>query len=162
MMDQPECLSRELIAFLKGDISIMLASGDRTGLPTLGRALACDVSADGRRLTVFLAAKPNAALLSAIADSARVALVVNRPSTHRSIQLKGWDAEVAPAGEGAAAAVARHGAGFCRDVGLIGFDEAFSRTLMAHDPDDLAAVTFTPVAAFDQTPGPRAGGPVGP
>jgi len=161
-VEQTRSLSPALIAFLEGDISLMLASRDAAGWPALGRALACAVSDNGRRLTVYLAAGPNAALLAAVAATGLAALVVNKPSTHRSIQLKGRDAAVAPAGEGAAPVVARHVAGFIRDVGLIGFGESISRTLLAHDPGDLAAVTFSPEAAFDQTPGPRAGDPVQP
>lgn len=161
-MERTRSLSPALIAFLEGDVSLMLASRDAAGWPTLGRALACDVSPDDGRLTVYFARTPNAALLAAVAESGQAALVVTKPSTHHSIQLKGRDAAVAPAGEGAAPVVAQHVAGFTRDVGLIGFSAAFSRTLMVHDPRDLAAVTFTPEAAFDQTPGPRAGDPVEP
>ncbi|WP_431861988.1 hypothetical protein [Azospirillum sp.] len=162
MVDQTRSLSPALIAFLQGDVSLTLACRDAAGWPTLGRALACEVSSDGGRLTVYLARTPNAALLAAVMESGLAALVVTKPSTHHSVQLKGRDAAVVLAGEGAGPAVAHHVAGFTRDVGLIGFSAAFSRTLMAHDPRDLAAVTFTPEAAFDQTPGPRAGDPVQP
>ena len=162
MVERPGSLSPALIAFLEGDTSLMLASTDAAGWPVLGRALACGVSGDGGRLTVLLAAAPNAALLAAVEETGLAALVVNKPSTHRSVQFKGRDAAVAPAGKDAGPTVARHVAGFARDVGLIGFSAAFSRTLTAHDPRGLAAVSFTPEAAFDQTPGPRAGDPVEP
>jgi hypothetical protein len=42
-------------------------------------------------------------------------------------------------------------------MGPIGYDQAFVGTLLAYEPADLVAVTFTPTSAFAQTPGPQAG-----
>ena len=39
----------------------------------------------------------------------------------------------------------------------MGFGAEYSNALLAAREDDLVAVTFLPDAAFEQTPGPRAG-----
>jgi hypothetical protein len=138
-------------------VSVIVSACDAALRPALGRALACEASGDGRLLTVYLEAAPNACLLAAMGQTGRLAVVLTKPSTHRSIQVKGTAIRVAPADPLAFASVERRVAAFARDVELIGFGEAISRTLMAHDPGDMVAVTLEPTAIFDQTPGPRAG-----
>jgi hypothetical protein len=50
---------------------------------------------------------------------------------------------------------------FATDIGLLGYSAAYGRALLWFDPAELTGVAFTPAAAFEQTPGPRAGVPVG-
>jgi hypothetical protein len=38
--------------------------------------------------------------------------------------------------------------------------EAVVRAILAYSPDDLVTVTYSPCAAFSQTPGPKAGEPL--
>ncbi|MGQ9367908.1 hypothetical protein [Azospirillum sp. ST 5-10] len=149
-------------AFLDEGVSVVVSSSDRANRPVLSRALACRVEPDGRRVGLLLSASASAALLDAVAETGRLAVVVTRPSTHRSVQLKGEDARVVPPTAGALDAVAHHVGPFVRDLESIGFEEPFVRTLMACDPADLAALVFTPSAGFDQTPGPKAGDALAP
>ncbi|WP_207461374.1 hypothetical protein [Azospirillum sp. SYSU D00513] len=159
---QAHRLTDALAAYIEGGISIVVSSGDAGRGPTVGRAVGCRVSADRRSVTVFLSAGANAALLEAVAATGRFAAAFSEPTTHRSIQLKGSDAAVTPAGEGLQTLLDHHAAGFVRELTRIGYTEAFTRTLLAADPDEVAAVTFTPTGIFDQTPGPRAGDPLDP
>jgi hypothetical protein len=47
---------------------------------------------------------------------------------------------------------------FFAEIHSLGYDERFSRALASGAIDEEAvAVTFEPVAAFEQTPGPEAG-----
>jgi len=42
-------------------------------------------------------------------------------------------------------------------LGRIGFGPDYTRTMLAYQLGDVAAVSFSPEQAFDQTPGPKAG-----
>lgn len=151
-----------LEAFLRVGTSVSVAAVAAGNRPVVGRGLGWRLETDGRTVTVWLDDAANEALVDAVAASGRVAVVLTQPTTHRSIQLKGGDARVAPAMPDAAALVDHHIADFARELAAIGYAEPFTRALCAHDPTDLVAVSFTPDARFDQTPGPQAGEPLPP
>jgi len=153
-------VSEALTAFLADGVSVVVSSGGAGGWPAVARALGCTVAADGRRVTVFLAESASQGLLAATAAGGQVAVVVTKPSTHRSIQIKGRAAARVPLPADARAVLAHHGEAFARDLLTIGYDRRFTRTLMDHDPADVVAVAFTPCGIFDQTPGPNAGSAV--
>lgn len=155
-------MGKGLAAFLGAGTSVSVASVAAGGRPVVGRGLGWRVEEDGRTVTVVLDDAVNEGLVDALAATGRVAIVLTQPTTHRSIQLKGHDARVAPAPPDAAALVDRHIAAFARELAAIGYGDAFTRALCAHNPADLVAVSFTPDAGFDQTPGPRAGEPLPP
>lgn len=151
-----------LAAFLDAGTSVSVASTAAGGRPVVGRGLAWRLETDGRTVTVVLDDCANDGLVDALAASGRVAVVLSQPTTHRSIQLKGRNARVAPAPPDAAALADHHIAGFARELAAIGYGEAFTRALCAFEAADLVAVSFTPDAGFDQTPGPHAGEPLPP
>jgi hypothetical protein len=97
------------------------------------------------------------ALLRDLRETRAIAVVFSQPSTHRTIQLKGADAALGPLAPGDPALIEANRVALVKDMGPIGYDEAFARTLLAYEPADLVAATFTPTAAFAQTPGPQAG-----
>ena len=49
---------------------------------------------------------------------------------------------------------------FTAELAALRYDENVVRTALWFDPQALVAVAFTPCAAFQQTPGPRAGAPL--
>ena len=51
--------------------------------------------------------------------------------------------------------------GFVAELAALGYAEPLVRAFLWCDPAELVAVGFTPCAAFQQTPGPRAGLPLG-
>ncbi|WP_247871973.1 hypothetical protein [Azospirillum sp. TSO35-2] len=148
------------IAFLARRVSVSVASSDRANRPCVGRALGARASADGARLTVLVDGRANAALVAAVAETGRLAVVISEPSTHRSIQVKGDTAVVATPTADEAALPAHHTDLFVAELVGIGFTEPFVRTVCAHDPADLVALHLRPGAVFDQTPGPNAGAPL--
>jgi hypothetical protein len=152
-------IAGDLAAFLEGGVSIVVSSSGGEG-PTLGRALGCVVSPERCRVTVFLSASANAALVAAVAATGTVAAVFTEPSTNRSVQLKAADARIAPPGDDVGPILSRHIGAFRRELNRIGFDGTFARALMAYDAADLVALSFTPRCSFDQTPGARAGSPL--
>jgi hypothetical protein len=153
-------LDDELAAFIQGGVSINAASSGPGNVPAVSRALGCRVSEDRLRVTVFLAASRSAALLDAIAASKKVAVAFSQPSTHRTIQLKGVDAARSGVESGDPERLARCALAFGADLETAGYSAAVARMLLGAEPADLVAVSFTPSAAFNQTPGPGAGGPL--
>jgi len=157
----PVPLDPARIALIEGPVSLFLAGRDGEGRPTLARGSGCRVAPDGRSVTVYLVAGRAEGLLEGIRAGGAVALVVNRPATHESIQLKAAGAEVGPLGPDDPARVADCRAAWIAELGHMGYAEAFAASLVEAGPDDLVAVTFTPKEAFSQSPGPGAGGPLG-
>jgi len=144
-------------AFIGCGVMVSLASRDAHHVPSVARALGCRVAPDRRSVTAFLDAAQCPALLRDVRDTRAIAAVFSQPSTHRTIQLKGADAALGPIEPGDPALIEANRAALVADMGPAGYDAAFVRTLLACAPDDLVAVTFTPTAAFAQTPGPQAG-----
>jgi hypothetical protein len=146
---------------LAGGISICLASRGPGNQPNLSRALGCQVSADRRRLTLFVLASQSAALVRDVQANGALAAVFGQPSTHHSWQFKGNDARVAAPLPEDAERVAGYQRAFVAEVLPLGFPEPLVRTLLSFQAEDLLRLTFTPTSGFLQTPGRDAGKPLG-
>lgn len=144
-------------AFIQRRVAINVGGHDADNVPTLVRAHGCRVSPDRRRVTVFVSAPRSRALLKNIRDNGRIAVVMSRPSTHQTIQLKGADAATGPLEEGDRVHMAAYEDSFVQELVEIGYLEAFARAVVSGQSEEIVAVTFTPVEAFVQTPGPGAG-----
>jgi hypothetical protein len=141
-------------------ISITAASRTADHRPVLGRALGCRVAPDRSRVAVQVSGDQNAALVSALRGSRAIAVVFSQPSTHRTIQLKGTDALIEPCDAEDQERVRRWTAGFVAELAGMGYTASLVETFLWCDPEGLLTVSFTPCAAFQQTPGPGAGAPL--
>lgn len=150
-------LDADNAAFIQTRVSISMATCGADRLPNLMRAVGCKLLDDGRQVGVFLNATLAIALLADIRANRRVACVFCLPSTNRTLQLKGEDAEIRPFEAADLPLIAQHIDEFALEVAPEGVPEAVVRTLFAYRPDDLVMVVFSPSAAFSQTPGPKAG-----
>jgi hypothetical protein len=156
-MRQVRGLDETVRHFLDRSLSVNVATSDRDGRPLVARAVAARVSPGGERLTVLIDGRANAALVAAVAETGRLAVVFTKPSTHRSIQIKDDAATVAAPTVEEAALPGPYIDGFIAELAGMGFTEAFVRAVMEFDPSDLVALHLDPAAVFDQTPGPKAG-----
>ena len=147
-------------AFIQTGLSIVAASRDDALMPSIGRASGCHVSGDRRAVAIFLPQSQAVQLVADLRRSKRIAVVFSRPSTHRTLQLKADDARVRPATPEESAIVARYVDAFAREIGLLGHTAEQACAMFQARDDDLVAVDFTPSAAFEQTPGPKAGSPL--
>lgn len=143
-------------------ISMTAASRAAGNRPELGRVHGCRVAPDRSRVTVLLPGDQYPALIDALRQSRAIAVVFSQPSTHRTIQLKGVDAAIEPLAGGDAALAPRWLEGFTAELAALGYDQTLVRAFVWCDPAALVAAAFTPCAAFQQTPGPRAGTPLSP
>ena len=153
----PESLPDEVAAFIQSGLSITVGSRDDRLIPSIAKGVGCRVDGGGREVTVLVFAEAAEGVMRDIAHNRQVAVVFTRPSTNRTVQLKGHDARPAPAGPPEAALVRRHLALFADDLRLLGWQPQYVNTLFLHDWSQLMAIRFTPLFAYAQTPGPGAG-----
>ncbi|MCF7995498.1 MAG: hypothetical protein K9L88_11725 [Chromatiaceae bacterium] len=154
-------IDKETAAFIQTGVSISTAACGIDRLPSVSRGLGCRVAADGSEVRVFVSLSRAAELLSNVRGTGRVANVFSLPSSNRTVQLKGSDARVEAFDIADVAIIEEHIALFLEQVVPLGTSEAGARAILAYAPDDLATVVYTPSAAFSQTPGPKAGKPLG-
>jgi hypothetical protein len=153
----PPLIGPEQAALIARRVSIIVGSRDAEHRPHVMRAVGCRLSADLRRITVFMVPSASGAVLADLCRNARIAVVFSEPSSHHTVQFKGSDAVVAPIEAGDEAMVARYLRNFAEEIAQLGFPADIVHTILGHDPGDLVAVHFTPLAGFEQTPGPTAG-----
>lgn len=154
-------LPDDLLAMMRRGVSVIVGSRDAALRPSLMRAVGRDVSPDGSSVTVYLSLSQSRQLLQDIAATGHVATVFSEPASHRTVQLKASSARTRPAGTADEPVLARYLASMEVEIQRVGYPVEIARAMLAHRLDDVVAVTFTPEQAFDQTPGPKAGSPVG-
>jgi hypothetical protein len=147
------------VELITGRVSIIVASRDARLRPHVMRAVGCRLSPDWRRLTVLLPEDGGREVLQDLRDNQQIAVVFSRPSSNRTVQLKGHDATVTPGGAEDRALAERYLQGFIEEIGPLGHSADVAHTILGHD-GALTAVHFTVAAAFEQTPGPTAGQPL--
>lgn len=154
-------LDAEHAAFISGPVSINVAACGADGFPALARAVGCLVSEDACSLTIMLSATAGADAVAGIRKNGVVAVVFSEPPTHRTVQLKGRNAQVLPPEPGDAALAARYREGFTAALASLGYAQDLVCAFLACPPEDLVRVRFEPDVAFSQTPGPKAGETLG-
>ena len=156
---QPRRLSDAETALMQRGVSILVAASNPQRRASVAHAVACRVRQlpTHSEVTVLLRPSQCAALLTDIRRSAQVAVAFCLPSTHKTLQLKARDAQLVPPQPEDRFLVQRSAQAFGDDIALINEPAELGRQIFAGDEGDLVALQFTPLTAFDQTPGPRAG-----
>jgi hypothetical protein len=149
-------LTPELAEFCQSGVFVVLASTAQPRRPVLAQGLGARIFGNGlvRVLVWRAAAEP---VIEALATGGGIAATFSRPRTHRSIQLKGDSATVAPANADDEAQALAQSRAFADDLVSVGYLPEFASTYIRFVPGEVAAIDFRPTAAFAQTPGPGAG-----
>ena len=155
--DSTPLIDADHAAFIQRGISIDISSCGHDRLPCSARAIGCRVSDDHRTLTILVSERQAEAVVASVRQRGVLAVAFSEPSTHRTVQLKGVDAVVAPAGAADLAHVQSYRDSYARELGLLGYNPDLIYALLSCPDDDIATISFTPNAAFSQTPGPNAG-----
>ncbi len=154
----PPLLDEATAAFIAGPTaSIALASRDARNRPSLVKGVACRVSADRRRVTLYVDQQLGQAVVQSIREGFPVAAVFSEPATHRTLQLKSERAEVGAISPAERELARQQFINIVEHISALDYPEAGLRCYFHYTPEQLVAVTFTPTEAFEQTPGPRAG-----
>ncbi len=146
--------------FIQTGVSISVAASRQDRFPSMSRGMGCKLLDGGKKLAVFLRRSQSADLLENIRCSGKVANVFSLPSSNRTLQLKGVDAQVLPFDPADLPIVENHISDFLQEVLPVGLPEAVVRALFSYTVDDLVTLVYSPCAAFSQTPGPKAGEPL--
>jgi len=154
-------LPPDLVAMMARGVSVIVASRDAALRPNLMRAVGSRVEEDGRTITVYLSRRQSRQVVQDLAATGNIAVVFSEPSTHRSVQLKASRLDMRNADAQDTAVLERYRVAMEREIQQVGFAPPLTRAMLAHRLEDVVAVRFTPEQAFDQTPGPRAGTPLG-
>jgi hypothetical protein len=153
-------LPPDLVAMMARGVSVIVASHDAALRPNLMRAVGSRIEEDGA-ITVYLARRQSRQVVQDLAATGHIAVVFSEPSTHRSVQLKATRVDMRSAEARDAPVLERYREAMEREIQQVGVAPPPTHAMLAHRLDDLVAVRFTPEQAFDQTPGPRAGTPLG-
>ena len=154
-------LPPDLVAMMARGVSVIVASRDTALRPNLMRAVGSRVEEDGRTITVYLSRPQSRQVVQDLAATGHIAVVFSEPSTHRSVQLKASRLDMRNADAQDTPVLDRYREALEREIQQVGFAPPLTRAMLAHRLEDVVAVRFTPEQAFDQTPGPRAGTPLG-
>lgn len=163
MNDQPAppLLDEATAAFIAGPTaSLAIASRDARNRPSLVKAVACRVSADRRRVTLYLDQQLGQGVVQAVREGFPVAAVFSEPATHRTLQLKAERGEVGTVSPAEREQARQHFIGIVEHISALDYPEDGVRCYFHYTPEQLVAVSFTPTEAYEQTPGPRAGAPL--
>ncbi len=154
----PPLLDEATAAFIAGpSASLAITSRDARNRPSLVKAVACRVSADRRRVTLYLDQQLGQAVVQSVREGFPVAAVFSEPATHRTLQLKADRAEVGAISPAERELARQQFNNIVEHITALDYPEDGVRCYFNYTPEQLVAVSFTPTEAFEQTPGPRAG-----
>lgn len=153
-------LDSETAAFMRGPVTLVLGARDHNHLATAVYCLGCRTDLAAGTVSLLVDRARAKATIDNLCEHPSAALVVCRPTTLRTLQLKGTDARVEPAapedGQRAAAYVEM----LVAELAQVGDPEEWTRAAFDFAAADIVAVTFTPAHVYVQTPGPSAGEPI--
>lgn len=151
-MERP--IPDELAAFLESGLAIVVGTRDAALRPDGAAALAMRVHADGAHVTLFVSDASAARLSHSLAQSPRIAVVLDLPSTHRACQLKGTVLSVRPATDAERPEIDRQRDALYRDLESIGIPSAMFAEWRVWPS---MALEIEVQELYEQTPGPGAG-----
>jgi len=149
-------LPPEWLPHFEVGVSHRLGACSRDGQPSICRALAAEVLADGS-VRVLVASDEGAKVLPSIRDTGHVAVTLGEPQTHRTLHLKGRNAAVVPVGAELNALLESRYQAFAAQVVPLGFKVESIHPWYMVPEGMLMSVCFTISGAWNQTPGPGAG-----
>lgn len=152
-------IPRPHLVHLERAVSIIAGSRDAGLQPHVMRCLGCRVQRQPLRVTVLAARDAAGPVLADVAANDRIAVVFSEPSTHRTVQLKGHEVAVADASPADRALVEDYLVRVIDEICSVGYPRPLVVAMFNHDPQRLVAITFTPTASYDQTPGVRPADP---
>ena len=148
-------INAELKAFLESDVDIFVGSHDGHLRPSMIRAWGARVHENGSSVEFFLDMPGGAQTVANLRSNGRIAATFTYPVTMKTVQLKGRCIDIGDPHAGDWQWIARHRNGFAETVGYYGYPAHIVRNLWSMQ---VTRVRFTVEEAFNQTPGPGAGG----
>lgn len=117
-------------------------------------------SANRQRIELLFNRSQSQQLLLDLTGSQALAAVFSEPASHRTLQIKGSEIHPGVVDDAKLSLVKTAGERFANALLELGYNKAFTLSLLSCRPAELVAVSFLPQALFEQSPGPAAGNPV--
>lgn len=153
----PIALSAEQIAFIEGNVTMYAATAGDNARPHVARLAGIRVDASTNTITAFMNANNAGALLADIRAARAIAVVFCEPGSEKAIQLKSKRAEIIPLQRDDQQLMVNYRERLIRHITPLGFSSEMLGCFFSSPLSEAVALQFTPCAAFDQTPGPKAG-----
>jgi len=153
--EREPALDPDLIGFIHGGVAVGVATRDDDLRPEFARGWGPEVSADGRSLTLCVAAPEGSRTRANLERNGALAVGFSPPTIARAVQVKGVASRVAEPEAADLERVERHVQLFVAEAERIGAPAALSRRMYVGA--GLVSVQFPIDEVFDQTPGPTAG-----
>jgi hypothetical protein len=153
-METPE-IGPELRERLAEGYAAVAATSDERLRPELARVWGMEVSPDGRQVTFCVEAPPGSRMRANLERGSMVAITATKPTTYRSMQVKGRIVGVWEATEADLARAQAQRDAFATDVVPLGIDPARGVRFIREEALFAAAIAVEEL--YDQTPGPAAG-----
>ena len=142
----------ELRSFLQLGVSLLVATRDAGFAPAICRCGGARLGDDGL-VRIAVAAPEGNVTVANIESTGVVALTAARPTTYRTLQVKGRDAKRIEWPE-LDDVVTAHRAAVVEEVTSVGLEGGIGEMFWS---PRFVAIAFSPTEIFDQTPGPSAG-----
>lgn len=143
----------DIADFLKRGLCVLVGTRDSALQPLCVTGSALLLTAPGQAV-VFLPEFESASALANLRANGQIAVILEQPTTHRGIQLKGKVSRVRPTTTHEIARIEEFAARTRADLSAIGFaPTVLDRMIFL----PCTAVEFNFDAVFEQTPGPGAG-----
>ena len=143
-----------LLQYLTPGRSVLVGTVDASGWPSCCRGIAILVDEDHEGVTVYVPVATGAETVANIASNGRIAIVSSEPVSHSTLQLKGRTRAVRVAADHEAPGINAWFERFVDVLDAVGLPRGASRTMNRWP---AFAIEVVVEAAFEQTPGPRAG-----
>jgi hypothetical protein len=150
-------IPEDLVGFLQSGLSINVATRDRALQPDGAVAWAARVHDDRSHLTVFLYEKSGQVLLKNLKAHPEIAVVFDKPTTHRACQVKGRFVSSRRGKAAERAEIERQLGGLSEDLEAIGIPRVMTAGWKIWP---CVAIQLQVTQLFEQTPGPGAGEPL--
>ncbi len=147
----------DIAAFLGTGVALVVATRDEDLRAEITRGWGPSLSQDGRELHLCLSAGLDSKTVANLRQNGDIAINLTRPTTYRSVQIKG---RMRVLDEPTAAELARadaHLAAFLDEAAQVGVPRTLGQRF-AEPP--YISVTLAIIELYDQTPGARAGEPL--
>jgi hypothetical protein len=148
-------VDEELKAFLESGVASDLATRNAQLVPELAPSWGPRVLPGGDSMEIFIVESHAGRSIDNLRENGEIAVAFAEPISHRSVQLKGKVVEIGQPAPADWPWIDRHQRSFLSTLRTMGYSEQFTNNLWR---GDVVKVRFDIKQAFNQTPGPGAGG----
>jgi hypothetical protein len=150
----PLTIGAELASLIESGIAIVVATRDGDMRPQITRAWGASVADDGAALTLCVVASEGSRALDNLRANGAIALTFSRPTTYRTVQVKGVATDLREPTERELTRREEHLEVFLEEVEQVGLERRIARRISG---GEVVAVTVAVRELYEQTPGPGAG-----